>query len=707
MFQASSGNAVVSLRFKGLIRRLIPVFLTGLWLVSIEAFAAQLPQRWRWSNPAPFGGNIYDMAYGLGLTVAVTERGGIHTSEDLIFWEPRDSHTSNALRAVTFLGNRLVIAGERGTVLYADSLLDFRLVHLGTEDWLEGLAASTNLLVAVGDNGAIYTSGNGTAWSRQTSAPAITAWLSAVAYGQGNFVTVGENGFIATSPNGTNWTKRISNTSRYLYRVGWAQNQFLAVGEGGLLLSSLNGGLNWSQVSNVGSTGALYGATGTLESQAVVGDGELRLRSPGSPWSNELDPAKSLPAPRWTYFNALWEGSLYFVSGRSGMMVEGFQTNAIGPFVWIDRTRPIRNWLWELHRTPELYVTVGYRGTVMTSVNGIDWSIELVPPSATNSTFLGVGGTTNLLLAVGDRGRVILSPNTFTNLVQTNLNGTLSTNSVSTLGIFWHAITPPTTNDLQGVAVFNDQFVLTGDFGTVLTSPDGTNWTRRTTPTANFLTGVAAFPAGLVAVGRGGTLLTSSDGISWTNHPTGTTNWLYRARHVDGRLIVVGQNGTILTSPDAVTWTRQTSPTTRWLNDVTRLDDTFFIVGTQGAVLASSNAVEWISIGTITDKSLYGVACHGGQLVAAGVEGVIVRSQVIPDLTPVRLLNFSRHDNQNLYLFAGRPDQRFTLDRSLTLTNWTPGPKLEFLDSTGTLLLLENAVTNAPPTEFYRATIVP
>jgi hypothetical protein len=701
---ACPGNAVVSPRFNGVIRRLISLLVLELCLVSLGASAGQLPQRWRWSNPRPFGGSVYDMAYGFGLTVAVTERGGIHTSEDLIFWEPRESHTSNALRAVTFFGSRLVVTGEQGTVLYADSLEVFHLSKLGTEDWLEGVAASTNLLVAVGDNGAIYTSRDGAAWARQSST--ITAWLSGVARGAGNFVAVGEGGLIATSPNGTNWTKRASGTTRYLYRVAYAQNQFLAMGEGGLLLSSANGGLNWTPVSS-GATGALYGATGILESQAVVGDGEVRQRTPTSGWSNELDPAKSFPAPRWTYFNALWQGSLYFISGRSGLMVEGFQTNAAGPFVWIDRNRSVRNWLWELHRTPDFYITVGYRGTVMTSVNGVDWSLEFVPPSVSNATFLGIGGTTNLLIAVGDHGRMIVSPNSFTNLVQTNLDGTLITNSVSTLGIIWHSIAPLATNDLQGVAATGNQFVLTGDLGIVLTSSDGTNWIRRTTLTASFLTGVAAFPGGLVAVGSGGTLLTSADGINWTNTPTMTTNWLYRVRYVGGRLIVVGQNGTILTSPDAVVWTQQASPTARWLNDVTQLDDTFYVVGTQGAVLASSNAIDWISIGTITDKSLYGVASHDGQLVAAGVEGAIVRSQVIADSTPVRFLNFSRRDNQNIFLISGKPDQRFTLDRSSTFTNWSRGVTLEILDSSGTLLFLENTMTNSRPSESYRATLVP
>jgi len=51
------------------------------------------------------------------------------------------------------------------------------------------------------------------------------------------------------------------------------------------------------------------------------------------------------------------------------------------------------------HLGDESLRAVGDRATVVTSGNGIDWSLELVPDSVTNSIFLGVGGTTNLLLA--------------------------------------------------------------------------------------------------------------------------------------------------------------------------------------------------------------------------------------------------------------------------------------------------------------------
>ena len=130
------------------------------------------PLTWRWSNPTPHGANIVDVAHVNGLAVQVGERGQIFTSTDFEYWTPRDSHTTRSLRGVTFLGGRIVISGESGTILFADDPTEFFLNNLATTDWLESVAASTNLVVAVGDNGAVYTSSNAVSWTRRTTADA-------------------------------------------------------------------------------------------------------------------------------------------------------------------------------------------------------------------------------------------------------------------------------------------------------------------------------------------------------------------------------------------------------------------------------------------------------------------------------------------------------------------------------------------------------
>src|ERR1044071_5878900 len=135
--------------------------LVGLVLLSLvqDSVAVTFPLRWRWSNPRPHGNNIVDMDYSpaLSLGVQVTERGQLYTSDDLSSWLPRDSGVTNALRAVTFFGSRIVVTADSGVVLYADSVSDFKrgtLLDGSTGDWLEAVTGSTQGLVALGDNGA-------------------------------------------------------------------------------------------------------------------------------------------------------------------------------------------------------------------------------------------------------------------------------------------------------------------------------------------------------------------------------------------------------------------------------------------------------------------------------------------------------------------------------------------------------------------------
>ena len=144
-----------------------------------ELPALNLPPLWRWSNPAPHGANIVDQTANSALTVQVGERGQIYLSDDWATWSPRDSYTTAALRGATFFNGRLVLSGEAGTIMFADDPWNFHGLNLGTADWLESVAASGSVVVAVGDNAAIYTSTNAVNWQRIT--PSFTNWLRSVA----------------------------------------------------------------------------------------------------------------------------------------------------------------------------------------------------------------------------------------------------------------------------------------------------------------------------------------------------------------------------------------------------------------------------------------------------------------------------------------------------------------------------------------------
>ncbi len=687
-------------------------WMLGVLLCSLlETNAANLAPRWRWSNPLPHGGNVYGMAYGLDLTVQVAERGQLYSSENLIDWMPYDTGTTNTLLAAVFFNDRLIAVGERGTVVWTDSLEDFFVIDLGTPNWLMGAAASSSLVILVGDNGAIYSSITGTNWSQENSS--VTNWLCGAAYGKNTFVAVGQSGVILTSNNGKTWKKSTSGTTRRLNGVFAVNGSLYAVGDQGVVLRSDNDGSSWSTISGIGATNSLYAAAGITNFTVLAGEKELRLQETNGPWTDELATNKVYHAPAWTYYSALGQVSELLTAGRSGMILEGFKTNATGS-VWVNRYNSVRNWIWEITRTADLYVAVGDQATIMTSADGVNWDLELPPNTATNAVLLGVGGNSNLLVAVGNRGTLLYSPASWTNVITANYHGSttvLSTNLVNTMGIQWsHLTNAPTTNDLHAVAASTSGYLVAGGNGCIFFSATGTQWTPATNGSKAFLSGATWFPGGFVVVGDRGTISTSVTGTNWNNVTTGTTNWIYRVRYLNGQLVAVGQNGTILTSPNASTWTLRTTGITNWLNDVAFAGDTYYAVGNQGTVLASSNAINWVSIGTLTYKSLFGAATFGQQLVVAGIEGAILRSPILPDTTPVSLPQFAFSSSTNgltqkLFLITGHTDQQFNLESSTNLMQWVPGPTLEIYESDGTLLYLETSTNQA--SEFFRARAIP
>ena len=136
---------------------------------------------WRFSNPQPHGNNILDMALdSVGNVWQVGDRGRVYTSPDLDTWFPHESGVTRSLRSLVFFKGKAFISTEEGGILSGSSADALTFIDLGTLNWLEGITASADTLVTVGDNGAIYSSTDGLKWSSRGN---ITDWLRSVAYG--------------------------------------------------------------------------------------------------------------------------------------------------------------------------------------------------------------------------------------------------------------------------------------------------------------------------------------------------------------------------------------------------------------------------------------------------------------------------------------------------------------------------------------------
>ena len=707
-----------------------PPWLAGwcLWWLLVGAAGAQTaPLTWRWSNPYPHGNDVLDMVNYNGTVVQVTDSGQVYTTDDLNLWLPRNSQTSNTFQAVTQLGNRLIAVGANGTVVWSDDGINFTTTNLSTpnSDWLTGVAASATLAVAVGDEAIVYTSKDGAGWAPQGAPPNVGGnWLRGITYGGGLFVMAGEGGYLASSPDGTNWTRRtlpspyaddlncVAYVSTPGGNAGFATATYLSVSDQGRGFISTNG-VTWSLLFNTGTSGGtnLFTIAGNLDRRLFAGADTLFLENYVTTkivaFAGQTGAATNT-APAWGYYCSLNYSNSFLAAGQSGLTVQGTNQNG---YVWPDLNPANRSWLWQVVWSPSaaLYVAVGNQATIMTSGNGVDWDVEAVPNvnsvSPTNTIFFGVGGSSNQLVAVGSGGTIVLSTNAYVATVTTNADGTPATNLVSSLGVLWNPLPPPTTNDLHAVAWFGNQFYVAGGGGTILRSPNGVAWSKVPTPSTAYLSGLEVFPGGLVAVGNQGTILTSPNGANWTVQTSGTTNWLLRVHYLGGRLFAVGDNGTILTSANGAAWQAQTSGVGVFLNDLAQVANAVYVVGNQGTLLRSTNGVNWSPLPMITGNSLFSAATQNGQLVVAGTEGNILRSQVVPITTPVPFLSFAHTPAADLFLVGGQADQQFTLDSSTNLVDWTTGPRLNFFDSSGTLEFYLPNSTNAPGRKYYRNTL--
>lgn len=215
---------------------------------------------------------------------------------------------------------------------------------------------------------------------------------------------------------------------------------------------------------------------------------------------------------------------------------------------------------------------------------------------------------------------------------------------------------------------------------------------------------------------------------SWSSGDDSVRSWLWDVTCPTILYVAVGDRATVMTSINGVDWKLELVPEAVTNSIFLGLGGTtsmLIAAGDKGSLIISPNGISgvlvtttinWESIGTLTRKNLCGAATDSRQLIAVGVEGAILRSPVVADSNAVRFLSYDRFSvgsgsektAQNLFLFSGRTDQQFTLDYHSTFdTNiWVTGPKLEFLDGSGTLFYLETLLTSDPlPLEFYRATL--
>jgi hypothetical protein len=302
-----------------------------------------------------------------------------------------------------------------------------------------------------------------------------------------------------------------------------------------------------------------------------------------------------------------------------------------------------------------MFVAAGDDGTILTSADEETWDIQ---NSGTSNYLAGAAWLGGKFWCVGNS--VILNsadgvnwsnPNTGSSFTGRNIgyNGSryVITSSSSVRysdddGATWNLInlgaifgwSDPAYRMMYDIVWDGSQFVVIGDYGTVVTSPNGIDWTEQTSPTDTpHLRAIVYDGSIFVAVGKDGAIITSPNGTVWTPRTSGTASQLLDIIWDGSQFVAVGNPSTagesicVLTSPDGVTWTKHDDDFRASFAGVAwNGSDTLAAVGFNGAIAVSGDGADWDKISRGTVKTLSDVVWNGNQYVAIGMNGTIVTS---------------------------------------------------------------------------------
>lgn len=230
-----------------------------------------------------------------------------------------------------------VAVGADGTVLTADSTqttgVKWATPSSGAITWTNRLNIGaiqirqiawngSNLYIAVGNSGTLYSSSDAKTWTSRTSGFG-TNNIYNVAYGNGLFVAVGQAGIITTSTDGITWTARTSNMStNIIYDVTYANSLWVAVGQGGGATNTggitySTDGITWTRKSQTPTIGTAYqcvvwNGTNWIVGSSVSTNDYLYASTPSGTWTAGLSGAVG------TLISLFWDGTRHIVVDNTG-----------------------------------------------------------------------------------------------------------------------------------------------------------------------------------------------------------------------------------------------------------------------------------------------------------------------------------------------------------------------------------------------------
>lgn len=413
--------------------------------------------------------------------VAVGEAGTIYTSIFGGEWMETNSGESYSLYAVAWAGNGFVAVSTNGLALKSPDGVSWTPYATGVTDTLRGVAWNGSLTVAVGHlrKGEVLTSSTGESWTKVDCGltPKNDNVLLAVAWTGDTWVAVGGEGLILTSEDGTNWSIQSSETRSCFFSSIFVEDQFVAIASHCNVWSTYvytsSTGENWTYRTTLGVSGTVgrdlcFGPPGYV---FVGDDGGIMTSADASGWEAQTSGVSAdLTGAKWC------DGS-YFVVGHNGTILgsaNGIDWNLLNSDPGV--------YLRSIACGEGMIVAVGYPGVIFTSDDsGQTWH-EITAPDSIQQLYDVTWGDGAFVVAANDR--ILYSADgldwnaasgTYRSLFASSWNGeffvvvgNLGTILRSGDGISWTDESPAITTQLYGAASSSRFDLAVGEDGTIL-----------------------------------------------------------------------------------------------------------------------------------------------------------------------------------------------------------------------------------------------
>lgn len=361
----------------------------------------------------------------------------------------------------------------------------------------------------------------------------------------------------------------------------------------------------------------------------TLGGAVSGLMSPGLVLQNNLGDTATVDANgAFTFAGEYFEGDDFTISVQSAP-VNPAQSCDIskpqGTFVWYGNISNIEvecslNWAWA-NPTPQgnmmeavawsgtKYVAVGEMGTIMTSTDGVSWTVQKsgVEKYRYRKTLTDVVWTGTQFVVTGTRGVILTSPD----------------------GVDWSVINFNTTTGFFNAINWNGSQLVTFinyfSSSRPLISTDGVNWTWGDYVSGGYNAihwdGTQYVAVGSAGISGTGVVATSTDGLTWTVETNTLSHRLYDVTKTDTQYVAIGSLKSHVTSPDGKIWTEQTDTTSN-LRSLTWTGSQLVGVGSTIYTSPTGNDSSWTERTDITGSEKYfsfrDVIWTGSQYVSAG-----------------------------------------------------------------------------------------